>query len=736
MLSAEDFRVKYMSEAYGAYHPGAFRNRAIVGKRFAEFVVCGEDNPAIPILRRISESGKGEEISDYLLKNRDGGEFWVDWSGSPIDNGTHKADVLVQLRDVTQRMRVEEALRQKTALFEAQTAASLDGILVIDENNKRILVNHRIVELYQVPQYIMDNEDDSLLLKHVVSLTKYPEKFLEKVTYLNDHINETSHDEIEFKKGMVLDRYSAPVFGKDGKYYGRTWTFHDITELRKAEGALKQANDELEQKVVERTRKLTESESFLRGIMDNASEAMFVKDCSGHMLMANPAFYQLMGIAPEKVLGKVAADYHHPEVAKAIERDERQVIGSGITKTIEEEILTSNGRKMLQTTKAPYRDGEGRIVGYIAITRDITERKKAEEELSKNLAVLAKSQEIAHLGSWAIDYQTGRFDASDENYRINGLAPGSETKLDDVWGLVHSEDLDRFREYVERMQQGQLGGIDYRIVWKDGSLHYLHTMADSIDRGPDGKVKKASGITQDITERKRLEEDLRRSNDELQKFAYIASHDMKEPLRMVTSYLSLLEKRNTDKLDPTSKEYMHFALDGAQRMAGMIDDLLAYSRVETKGKEFSLVNMDDVLSLVLRDLEVSIEESSASITNEALPMIMADRSQMIKLLENLFGNAIKYRGVEAPQIHISARDDGRNWVFAVKDNGIGIDPKHKDRLFQMFQRLHTRDEYEGTGIGLAIARKIVERHGGRIWFESGPGKGTIFYFAIPIVKKD
>ena len=384
LLSANEFRVKYMSEAYGVYHPKAFRNNAIIGRRFAEFVGAGEDNPAIPILKRISESGKGEDIKDYLLKNRDGGEFWVDWSGSPIDNGTAKADVLVQLRDVTERRRAKEALRQKTALFEAQTAASLDGILVIDENNKRILVNRRIVELYQVPQYIMDNEDDSLLLKHVVSLTKYPEKFLEKVKYLNDHISETSHDEIEFKNGMVLDRYSAPVLGKDGKYYGRTWTFHDITELRKAKEALKEANEELEQKVEERTRKLAESEAFLRGIMDNASEAMFVKDRSGRMLMANPAYYQLLGISPEKVLGKAVGDYHHPEVAKAIERDEHQVIETGVTKTIEERILTSYGWRVFQTTKAPYRDGERRIVGYIGITRDITERKRAEEALKES----------------------------------------------------------------------------------------------------------------------------------------------------------------------------------------------------------------------------------------------------------------------------------------------------------------------------------------------------------------
>jgi PAS domain S-box-containing protein len=615
LLSAEEFRVKYMSEAYGAYHPTAFKRRDIVGKKFAEFVGGGEENTAIPILKRISESGKGEETRDYLLKNRDGDEFWVDWSGSPIDNGTDKADVLVQLRDVTRRRRAEEALRQKTALFEAQAAASPDGILVIDENNKRILVNQRIVDLYQVPPGIMDDEDDGLLLKHVVSLIKEPEKFLEKVNYLNNHIDETSHDEIEFKNGMVLDRYSAPVFGKDGKYYGRTWTFHDITELRNAEEALRKANEELEQKVEERTRELVKSEAFLKGVMDNASDAMFVKDRGGRMLLANPAFYRLMGVSPEMVLGKVVADYHHPDVAKAIERDERRTMESGVTITIEESVSTRNGWRMFQTTKAPYRDGEGRIIGYIGVTRDITEGKKAEE------------------------------------------------------ALVESA------------------------------------------------------------------EELKRSNEELQQFAYIASHDLQEPLRMVTSYLGLLERHLKDQLDDRSETYMHFAVDGAQRMADMIDDLLTYSRVQTKGKSFIPVDMGDALTTVLKDLEVSIEENGAVISQDPLPTVTADRSQMIQLLENLVSNAIKYRGKEAPRIHITAHGSGMNWVFAIQDNGIGIDQKYDSRLFQMFQRLHTREEYPGTGMGLAIAKKIVERHGGRIWVESEPGKGSTFFFTLPVAAR-
>ncbi len=271
--------------------------------------------------------------------------------------------------------------------------------------------------------------------------------------------------------------------------------------------------------------------------------------------------------------------------------------------------------------------------------------------------------------------------------------------------------------------------LEERVQTPAGYRTFLTTKTPHHDS--DGKIIGIVGMARDITERKEMEDELRRSNAELQQFAYVASHDLKEPLRMVTSYLQLLERVNKNKLDDRSKEYMRFAMDGAKRMVAMIDDLLAYSRVETQGNSFTPVDMGEVLAVVLKDLKVSIEESGASITNDALPTAVADKSQMVLLLGNLIGNAVKYRGVAAPQIHVSAHEDGRDWVFSVSDNGIGIDPRYKDRLFKMFQRLHTRAEYEGTGMGLALSKRIVERHGGRIWFESASEEGTTFYFTIP-----
>jgi signal transduction histidine kinase len=235
----------------------------------------------------------------------------------------------------------------------------------------------------------------------------------------------------------------------------------------------------------------------------------------------------------------------------------------------------------------------------------------------------------------------------------------------------------------------------------------------------------------DITERKRAEEEIMRSNAELQQFAYVASHDLQEPLRMVSAYLSLLERKYGDKLDGTAKEYMDYAIDGGQRARNLINDLLAYSRVDSQAKAFHATNMEDVLGKTLDFLSVRINAETAIISHDSLPTILADESQMVQVMQNLIGNAIKFHGAEQPRVHVSFQDDGTEWRFSIQDNGIGIDPKFKDKIFIMFQRLHTRNEYEGTGIGLAICKKIVERHGGRIWFDSRPGSGTTFYFTIP-----
>jgi light-regulated signal transduction histidine kinase (bacteriophytochrome) len=240
-------------------------------------------------------------------------------------------------------------------------------------------------------------------------------------------------------------------------------------------------------------------------------------------------------------------------------------------------------------------------------------------------------------------------------------------------------------------------------------------------------------FTQDITEIKANERELKRSNVELQHFAYVASHDLQEPLRMVVGFLSLLEKKYGENLDPRGRDYIAYAIEGGERMRALINDLLAYSRIDSRREPFRRVDLNEVAEQTLALLQVSIEENAAVIELEQLPMVTADESQMRQVLLNLLSNSLKFRGARTPLIHISAKEAPHEWIVSVQDNGIGMEPEHTEKIFLMFQRLHDRAEYPGTGVGLAIAKKIVERHGGRIWVSSRPDAGATFYFSLPKV---
>jgi light-regulated signal transduction histidine kinase (bacteriophytochrome) len=245
-------------------------------------------------------------------------------------------------------------------------------------------------------------------------------------------------------------------------------------------------------------------------------------------------------------------------------------------------------------------------------------------------------------------------------------------------------------------------------------------------------------FVRDITARKRAAEALERkarelaaSNAELEQFAYAASHDLQEPLRMIASYTQLLARRYRGKLDGDADDFMRFIVEGAERMQTLIRDLLAYSRAGRAAQTPARVDLQDCIHASLANLRAMLEESAAAVEVGLLPEFVGQRSQLIQLFQNLIGNALKYHGADPPRVHVSAERRGREWLFSVRDNGIGIDPQYREQVFDLFRRLHSRNEYAGTGIGLAICKKIVESHGGRIWVESEPDRGSAFYFTLP-----
>lgn len=407
------------------------------------------------------------------------------------------------------------------------------------------------------------------------------------------------------------------------------------------------------------------------------------------------------------------------------------------------------------------------------------------QKLQEREDMLNRSQRIAKLGSWELDLRNNRLSWSDEVYRIFGLEPQEfKATYEAFLETVHPED----RKTVDETYTGSLHEnmdsyeIEHRVINK--STGEIRTVQEKCThfRDESGEIVRSIGMIHDITDRKRIEEhkqellemekqlteelsatneelmatseELRTSNEELiitqthlrdmvrrlkisnkelEQFAYVASHDLQEPFRMVGSFTQLLKRRYQGKLDEDADDYIDFIVDGAQRMKDLIDDLLAFSRLNTQAKEFEPVKMDVTLSDVLANLKSAITYNKAEISYDQLPVIHGDPSQINQLLQNLIANAIKFKGDNPPNIHIYARELDRQWLFGVEDKGIGIDPMYQEQIFRIFKRLHTRDEYEGTGIGLAICKRIVEMHSGEIWVESELEKGSTFYFKLPKV---
>ncbi|WPB76267.1 ATP-binding protein [Archangium violaceum] len=385
----------------------------------------------------------------------------------------------------------------------------------------------------------------------------------------------------------------------------------------------------------------------------------------------------------------------------------------------------------------------------------------------------AVALEAGRMGAWEWDIQAQRVTWSPELERIHGIPEGSfGGSFEDYQSDMHPEDRERVLTSIQRVvaELQPEHHVQYRIVPPDGRVLQVEAHG-RLTLDEQGRPSRLTGVCTDITERLALEEDARRlvreqaaraeaerarqhtaellaslektqtelaqraqeltrSNADLEQFAYVASHDLQEPLRMVASYVQLLSRRYKGKLDADADEFIRYAVDGATRMQALINDLLAYSRVGTRGKELVTMPLERGMERALSHLRLALRESGAEVKVEPLPWVNGDETQLAQLLQNLVGNAVKFRGERPPRIRVSAQQEGDTVMVAVEDNGIGIEPQYYERIFAIFQRLHGKEEYPGTGIGLSICKKIVERHGGRIWVESTPGQGSTFRFTL------
>jgi PAS domain S-box-containing protein len=381
---------------------------------------------------------------------------------------------------------------------------------------------------------------------------------------------------------------------------------------------------------------------------------------------------------------------------------------------------------------------ESRRIGNTFL--DITERKRAEATFRENEALLARVLGLSMDGIYRRNLATGRYEyANPALASITGYSPDElgGMDLDAAIEAVHPEDR-AFVQAVLETPGSWSGEAEYRFRCRDGAYRWISEHF-TVEAGDDGRPQFVTGVVRDVTPRRENEEALReyaenlqRSNEDLERFAYVSSHDLQEPLRSIVSFSQLLERRYRGRLDSDADEYIEFIVEGGTRMQTLIQDLLAYSRVNTTRQQFSPTDTADVLASVERSLDLQLREARATLTHDPMPVVIADPLQLEQVFAHLVSNAIKFRRPEVPlRIHVGVRWEDGICEFSVRDNGIGIETEYFGRIFVIFQRLHTKDAYPGTGIGLAIVKRIIDRHGGRIWVESSPGEGSTFVFTLP-----
>jgi PAS domain S-box-containing protein len=534
---------------------------------------------------------------------------------------------------------------------------------------------------------------------------------------------------------LIVNKELKGFLGFDSVRMERTWS-EDVITLIKIVGDI--IINSLERQKIEKA--LREGEEKYRTLVECSPGYIFLLDMNGFVLDINPAVGQteLVALTTTKVY-----DNLRPEDQELFQAKIEQCFLKGGQH--EFEVGSSDGQFSYRVILGPVETSRG-LADYIVCNMyDITDRKQAELALAESEKRYRELIQGVDAIVWEAETEEWRFTfVSQRAEQILGYPVARWLEEPEFWiKSIHPDDRDQYLTHLRGcVEQQRDHEFEFRVFTAEQHLLWLRNIIHPVSNGHHqcGKVR---GIMIDITERRKAEEALKktaeklaRSNADLQQFAYVASHDLQEPLRMVGSYAQLLARRYQGRLDKDADDFIGFILDGVTRMQRLIHDLLSFSRVGTRGKSFQPTDCNSVLETKLKDLQCAIKESKAVITYDRLPVVQADENQVGQLFQNLIGNAIKFRNKRTPRIHIWAERKGKEWVFAVRDNGIGIDPQYQERIFVIFQRLHTREEYSGTGIGLAICKRIVERHGGQIWVESEVGKGSTFFFTLPAVASE
>lgn len=732
-----NFNFIRVNEAYakkGNKNPDFF-----VGKNhFDIYPHKGNEN----IFKNVVETGEPYFAYSMPLEDPKLGISYWDWVIQPIkSDDNYVSGILLSLTDVTEYKRSEENIAENHREFIEELIQKRANELLLEqeesENSFLEATHSEIKELNkEIAELKKDNEEFKELIskyersekEHNESVGKQVNEILEKqeateelltiknleVEKKDQRIAELEETNDEFKE--IISKY------EDSKIENEEFIRRLIeTHTKELENAKKQENisfgqlkDDYAQELEDTKEKPSEIPET--DIIDNVNDAVITIDGKLRVKTWNNTAQRIYGWKEDEAIGKIVYELFKSKSTPMERLKLLEYLQNNEYLNSEFVHHDKDGNPLdIESTITVKHDDTGRVIEYISINHDVSELKKAKKLVAiSNLEIEELSQKVTELEKANVEFKEiiSKYEDSEKLMEKNvneALRKQNQAK----------EVLDAKKLRVEKLnqQKAELENINEELVT------YI------------SKLENSAESQRDIHEEQlnKLMDDLERSNEEFQQFAYITSHDLQEPLRTISSFTQLLAKRYKNKLDKDSDEFIEYITEASVRMQNMIKDLLQYSRVISRGKEFKPTNTDEIIEYTISSLKTSIEDTDAEVTYDRLPKVTADSGQLLQLFQNLVGNAIKFRRFGTPpKIHISCLEDENNYVFSVADNGIGIEKEYFDRIFTIFQRLHTREEYPGTGSGLPVAKRIAERHGGQMWVESEPDVGSTFYFTLPI----
>jgi PAS domain S-box-containing protein len=638
--------------------------------------------------------------------------------------------------DISVRKDAEKHLAQMEGRYRGLLEAAPDAMVVVNQGGEIVLLNvqaekqfgYRRDEL--IGQKVKNIIPEGFAERLIADSTRSAADALAQQIGTGIELAGRRKDGSEFPIEIML----SPLQSTEGILV--TAAIRDISVRKDAEKHLAQM--EGRRRFVEE--ELRESEERYRMILDGVKDhTIFMIDPNGQIISWNAGAERIKGYRADQIIGRNFSCFFPPEDVKRGRPEEvlRITAASGWHEEQGMRVRKDGSQFFASVRFTALRDPSGNLRGFSEFSHDLSESKEADAKYRGLLEAAPDAMVVVNEGGEIVlvnlqaEKQFG--------YRRDELI-GQKVKNIIPEGFAERLIADSTRSAADALAQ-QIGtGIELIGRRKDGSEFPIEIMLSPLDSAEGILVTAA---IRDISVRQRAEahlfqkvKKLNRSNEELGQFAYVASHDLQEPLRMIASYMQLLSRRYKGQMDSDADEFISFAVDGATRMQRVIQDLLDFSRVGTRGKDLCDTSSEEALQEALINLRSAIDESGAMVTHDTLPTVLADESQLTQLFQNLIGNAIKYQSsASVPRVHLSAAEnDGKKWTFSVQDNGVGIDSRYAEKIFGMFQRLHAREQFAGTGIGLAICKKIVERHGGRIWVESALGNGSTFLFTLPAME--